>query len=270
MEGRGTTTAPAQRLRARPRPVRITERDREVLTFVADHRLVLAGHVGALLGVSEGTAYARLHRLASADLLNQRTEFHQPACYQITRKGLAAIGSELPKPRGIDLSCYAHDVGIAWVWLGARAGAFGAVREVLSERQMRSWDARPDRETEPLAVRLGGFGAGGRERLHYPDLLLHTAEAHRVGVELELSGKGRARREKILSGYAADARIDGVLYLVRRPAVARQLRASASRLGISSLVRVQPVSWGPSLKALDRAAAPQRARVEQRGAEAVR
>ncbi len=251
--------------------MRITERDREVLAFVADHRLVLAAHVGALLGVSEGAAHARLYRLARADLLSQRTEFHQqPACYQITRKGLAAIGSELRKPRGIDLRCYAHDVGIAWVWLRAQAGAFGELREALSERQMRSRDARPDREAEPLAVRLGGFGAGGRERLHYPDLLLHMADGHRVGVELELSGKGRARRERILSGYAADARIDAVLYLVRRPAVARQLRASASRLGISSLVHMQSVSWGASLKALDHGAATPRVRAAQSRGEAAR
>ncbi len=249
--------------------MRITDRDREVLAFVADHRLVLAVHVQALLGVSAGAAYARLHTLSCAGLLTQETVFHQqPACYQATRKGLAAIGSELPAPR-IDLRCYSHDVGLAWLWLTARAGALGELREVLSERHMRSWDAKPDRETEPFAMRLGGFGPGGRERLHYPDLLLHTADRHRVAVELELAGKGRGRRERILAGYAADARIDAVLYLTDRPGVARALRDSARRLGISSLVHVQRVSWGASMKGIGSGPAAGRVRAA-RGAEAGR
>jgi hypothetical protein len=245
--------------------VRLTDRDRDVLAFVADHRLVLAEQVQALLGVSARTATARLGALASAGLLSkERVFFQQPACYQITRQGLGAIGSELRAPRGIDLSCYAHDVGLGWVWLAARAGAFGRLRGVLSERQLRSRDARPERASEPLAVRLGGFGPAGRARLHYPDLLLHTASGHRVAVELELSGKGRVRREKILTGYAADARIDAVLYLVRRPGVARELRASAAKVGISSLVHVQSVQWGESMRALDRSATAQRAPAPKR------
>jgi hypothetical protein len=247
--------------------VHITPRDRDLLAFVADHRLVLAAHVQALLDVSAAAAYARLRALATAGLLSQQTVFHrQPACYQTTRKGLAVTGSDLPAPR-LDLRCYKHDTGLAWLWLAARAGAFGQLQEVLSERQLRSRDASIDGRSEPLAVRLGGFGPGGRERLHYPDLLLRGGDGHRIALELELSGKGRARREKILAGYAADARIDAVLYLVDRPAVARAVRESAARLGISSLVQVQSVAWSAAMTAPDAGAAPERLRTADRGAE---
>jgi len=91
-----------------------------------------------------------------------------------------------------------------------------------------------------LGVRLGGLGPRGQERLHYPDLLLHTTDGRRVALELELSSKGH-RLETILAGYGADPRIDGVVYLVESAAVARSVQAAARRLGVSSLVHVQRV-----------------------------
>jgi hypothetical protein len=92
----------------------------------------------------------------------------------------------------------------------------------------------------------GGLGPGGRERLHYPDLLLVTPEYRRIAIELELTSKGRTRREQILAGYAADCRIDAVVYLAEHPAVRRQVSESAARLGISHLVHVQRVR-GPAV-----------------------
>jgi hypothetical protein len=270
VEQRGPSAPPARRGHGRQRAARITARDLEVLAFVADHRLVLAAQIQALLGVSADATRARLGALSKAGLLSQQRLFHrQPACYQITRNGLAIIASELPRPN-LDLRCYGHDIGLAWLWLAARAGAFGRVREVLSERQMRSRDGRADRGGEPLAVRLGGFGAGGRQRLHYPDLLLATATAHRVALELELSGKGRSRREGILAGYAADARIDAVIYLVNRPGLQRQLQASAAGLGVSSLVHVKRFHWGASMRDFDRSPAAEAGLARRHGAEAGR
>lgn len=228
----------------------ITERDQALLSFVAQHRLVLTSHVQVLLSISQDAARARLRALRAAGLLAGERFFHgQPPCWWITRKGLALIGSRLPPPR-IDLSSYRHDVGLAWVWLAGQRGAFGPLRELVSERTMRSRDgalaqAAPvgPEPTEPFGVRLGGVGPAGRERLHYPDLLLITPGAARIAVELELSTKERARRERILSGYGADPRFDTVLYLVDRPAVARAIEGSAARLGISTMVHVQRVQW---------------------------
>ena len=226
--------------------LRLTDRDGDLLAFLAEHRLALASHVQALLGVSSATAAARLRALAAAGLVRTRHVFHgQPACHQITRQGLRAVGSALPAPR-LDVSCYAHDVGAAWLWLAARRGTFGPMREILGERRLRSHDGTAESlesggeaHRQPPGIRLGGTGADGRERLHYPDLLLVTSGGKRIAVELELTGKGRTRREKILAGYAGDARIDVVLYLVTSPATGRAIGASARRLGIQHLVHVQ-------------------------------
>jgi hypothetical protein len=227
--------------RRRGQTVLITDRDRELLAFLARHRLVHAGHAAALLGVTGERAAAILARLARGEYVHRQSVYEQqPACYRIRRKGLAAIGSGLPAP-GLDLRSYEHDVGLAWLWLVARAGTFGPLRELLSERQLRSHDEAPGRTEPPLAVRLGGFARGGRERLHYPDLLLVRPDGRRIGLELELSAKARPRLEQILAGYGADPRIDAVLYLVANRTIGRSVITAAERVGVDQLVRVQLV-----------------------------
>jgi hypothetical protein len=224
--------------------VRVTERDRALLSFTAEHRFVRADHVRRFLGTSESTAARRLQLLRDAGYLRREFIFQgEPACHAITRAGLALVESTLPPPSR-DVRAYRHDIGLAWLWLAARDGAFGPLRQAISERSLRSLDNPRRRSDPPLAVRLGGTGPNGGERLHYPDMLLITERGHRVAVELELSGKGRARREHILDGYAADPRVDAVLYLVESRAVGNAVLASARRRGIADLVRVERVEVG--------------------------
>jgi hypothetical protein len=221
--------------------VRLTERDVELLSFLAEHRLALPTHVAALLDTSAAAACTRMGKLARAGYLRPQDPFPgEPRWYQITRKGLSYIGSRLPTP-GVNLREYKHDVGIAWLWLAAQRGTFGPVGEILGARRLRSIDGGREPDAEPLAVRLSGLGPHGREQLHYPDLLLRTADGRRVALELELSPKGRTRLEKILAGYAADPRFAGVVYLVESRAVARSVHTAARRLGISDLVHLQRV-----------------------------
>lgn len=252
---------------------RLTPRDVELLSFLAEHRLALPTHAGVLLGTSAGTATTRLARLANAGLVKFHPAFPgEPRWCQITGSGLAMIGTPLPPPR-VDLRAYAHDVGVAWLWLAARDGTFGALQEIVSERRLRSHDGSRDPDDEPLGVRLGGFGPHGRENLHYPDLILRTADGRRIALELELTPKSRTRLEKILGGYGADPRFDGVVYLVDRPAVARSVHAAARRLGISELVHLQRVRSTVSRTASTAAPAAERtapSRRRTRATEAVR
>ena len=220
---------------------RLTATDDALLAFIGDHRFVLPAQAGALLGTSEEGARSRLRALTGAGyLIEEPVLAGQPATYRSTRVGHDAVGSEL-RPLPVGLRTYWHDVGAAWLWLAARSGAFGDMHEVLSERVLRSRDARQRVRDDPFGVRLGGLGPKGRERLHYPDLLLVDRGGRRLALELELTSKSPAKREQILGGYAVDPRIARVLYVVYKPQVARALRASVSRLGISSLVTIQRV-----------------------------
>lgn len=223
----------------------ITERDQVVLAFLAEQRLVVTPQIQALLGVTQRVAQDRLRSLREGGYVEQRRIFDgYPACSRITTQGLAAIGSRLPAPR-IDLASYQHDVGLGWLWLAARGGTFGTLRALRSERDLRSHDARGDRDGRALGVGLGLVGPGGREQLHYPDLLIETASGRRVALELELTGKSQSRLERIMMGYAADARIDAVLYLVPDHRIGDPIVQAARAAGISDLVSVQLLAGPP-------------------------
>jgi hypothetical protein len=221
----------------------VTDSDQAVLEFLAEHRVARAAHVAKLLDVSIDVAARRLRRLAKSGYVERDRLFAgQPHYASITREGLAATGSTLPAPR-LDVAEYRHDIGMAWVWLAARDGAFGALAGMHSEREMRSADRRSGEVEERFGLKVSGAGPRGGTLTHYPDLLLRTAGGHRVAVELELTAKAPRRLDKIMRRYVADRRIDAVVYLVDDQRVARQVRAAAARTGASDLVHVQPVRF---------------------------
>ncbi len=239
---------PTRVARPRPRrraPPRLSEPDRQLLAFAAEHRFVLGAQARTLLGTSAATASARLRVLTQAGWLGYERKLSGPGCYQITRRGLGVIGSSLGRPREVDLATYDHEVGLGWLWLAAGRGAFGDLVGIASERHMRSEDRRREDPDDRLGVRLPGVGPYGGERRHYPDLLLDTASGPRVAVELELTLKSPRRRTEILGGYALDGRIDGVLYLVENERAGRAMERSARAAGISDRVGVGLVRYAP-------------------------
>ena len=217
----------------------ITERDRELLGLLAEHRVMVVPQVAVGLGVADGTAAARLRHLHELRLIGYEAIFReQPAAAWIARRGLDAIESRLPPP-SIDLKGYRHDIGVGWMWLAAQRGAFGSVSALVSEREMRSHDLRSDRTAEPFGVALGGLDSYGRMTRHYPDLLLATGDGTRVALELELTAKSTRRLDTIMRGYAGDGRIDSALYLVPTVSLERLITAAVTRAGIPDLVRVE-------------------------------
>jgi hypothetical protein len=207
---------------ANPDPPTIDAADRELLRFLGLHRAVTAAQIPVLLSLSPSRATARLRRLERAQLLRRERIFHgQPNTLTITARGRGVIGSQLPQPR-VSLTEYRHDVGVSWLWLAARGGAFGPLREIVSEWELRA-TSRP----------VNGIDQ------HRPDLWLITDAGRRVAVELELTPKGRGRLDRIMLGFAGDPALDAVLYLVPNPRVGRGIEAAAQRAGISGLVHVQ-------------------------------
>ncbi len=208
-------------------------------------RVAVAPQVQALLGVSARVAQRLVRNLDAGGYVHREWIFagQEPAC-RIAAHGLAAVGSRLSAPK-LDLACYQHDIGLGWLWLAARSGSFGPLRELHSEREMRSHDARADSAGAAIGVGLGEVGPRGRQRLHYPDLLLGTPSGKRIAIELELTGKGRRRLERIMESYAADPRIDAILYLVADRPLGRRIEQAARTAGIGELVHVQALAGPP-------------------------
>jgi hypothetical protein len=235
----------------------VSEVDEEVLRYVARHPVVLVSHVQAVLGLQEQAAAERLDSLSAEGLLRLAPKLrNQLAGYQITRSGLAQIGSDLPVPP-VDLRRYWHDIGVVWLWVAARNGVFGEIERVFSEREMRAADQIDAAAKDPVdldlspalrakaadasfGIRLESGARRGPVPMHYPDLVL-VVPSGRLAVQLQLTGVGRDPLEAILSGYALKPSITDVLFLVDSSAVAFAVRASAAWLGLARSVHVQKV-----------------------------
>lgn len=191
---------------------------------MAEHRLVLGRQLATLSGTDDRDPRLRrrLTRLVTKELII-RENAHGETHYRILKPGLTAIGNALPVPSDT-LSHYWHDVGLAWLWLAGHGGAFGPLSEVVGERRLRAADRAGEHPDNPYGVRLGGLDQYGNESLHYPDLLLIDRHGRRLALELELTQKARAKLDPILGGYAADPRIDHVLYLVEANSSGRGIR----------------------------------------------
>jgi hypothetical protein len=228
-----------------------------MLAFMAEHRRVAEGQLAAVVATSPVRIRDRLRRLEAGGYLTRDADFVSPG-HTISRSGLVAVGSDLPVPEPT-LGSFWHDVGTAGLWLAAWGGAFGPVRAVVAERRMRSYDEAAAGPEDLYAVRLGGLTERGRERRHYPDLVLVDRRGRRLALELELSHKGVARREAIIAGYGADRRLDGVVYLVQANAsgrrIAKTIAGSARRMGVSERVRLRAVTPSHHEPAPARAAA---------------
>ncbi|HET9094378.1 MAG TPA: hypothetical protein VFN36_04775 [Solirubrobacteraceae bacterium] len=219
----------------------LTDRDHAVLGPLAEHRFLTLPQIALLLAVGERTALRRLRGLERSGLVTVRPVFHGvPQAAWIERPGLRALDSPLAAPQ-INLNEYRHDVGVGWLWLAARAGALGELRDVTTERRMQAEDAAAGVAGEPPAwgIGVGLFSSRGTPQRHYPDLLLQAASGHRVAVELELTGKSAGRLDRIMRAYASDARVDHVLYVAATPVIAARVRESARRAGIPERVHVQ-------------------------------
>lgn len=191
--------------------------------------------------------------LARELVRRERVMRSEPDCFQITRAGLALIDSELPPPEFGPR--YRHDVGVAWMWLAARGGAWGRTERIMTEREMRSIDE--DRQHDGQATKAGhaqaqsdsarkSFGIrlplDDGSRLYYPDLLLVRGR-RRVAVELQLATPSPRRLRQVLSGYSADERVSAILFEVVDPGIGHALRSAASQLENPPIVHIQPARW---------------------------
>ncbi len=232
----------------------LDETDRQLLTLLAEHRAVAAPQISAWLKCSDQAAAARLERLNHAKLiLADAPNTGQPEVVTIRGAGLRALGLRCREPQ-LNHQEYRHDVGLAWLWISAHQGGFGPLRNVISEKAMRSADHRFDRSSEvkrylsgekPFGIRHGATTPTGRERRHYPDLLLETPSGHRIAVELELTAKAPDRLRQIMSAYGNDDRIKSVLYIVPTAALAKRIRSAARDAGVSDLVQIRPLMSTP-------------------------
>jgi hypothetical protein len=247
------STRPKKRARSQ-----LGEQDLRVLEMLGHHRAVDTRQVAEWLACTEGTARKRLRRLAGptpeirASPREGFVAIHlmqagQSPTVTIADKGLAVLGRR-PAAVEVKWSERRHDIGVAWLWLAAQQGAFGSLRNTITEREMvahdSALDSRPEVERMLDPGKALGLGAGlltesGRPHRHYPDLLLETTDGHQLAVELELSRKNSSRLDLVMEHYACDSRVDSVLYLVADEYTARKVEQAARKALIGDFVQIR-------------------------------
>ena len=255
------------------RPVsayRLTDRDVQVLAFLAEHRLALAPACRERSSPPRPRRRrGRLSKLANAGLVAppapvpRRAAFLPDHAQQASRSPRRPLGAP-----GDDLREYAHDVGLAWLWLAAHGGTFGSASRdrrrasaALARRGSASRAPRRSRSGSAASVRTAASGSTT------PTSCSATADGRRVALELELTQNSADRLETILERLRRRSALRR-RRLPGRTRVGRAVVGAARRLGIEPLVHVQrirstvskQVTGAPSAPSAGRGPAPARTR----------
>lgn len=202
--------------------------------WIGRQRFAEAVQVARRFEMDERNTYRRLRGLAGVGLLGHRRVFHrQPGAYWATRPGLEAAGLRV-RPAEIDIRTYEHDRLAADLAIELEA-EFGP-SAVKTERELRSRDAAAGE----LRFGIRRTMSTGRHALHFPDLAIERGEVQPLAVEVELTAKGRARLESIITGYVRARHFAGVRYYVA-PAATQGLQRAIARAEAGHLFDVRRI-----------------------------
>ena len=170
------------------RTERITERDLEILDFIARYGVVPRKVVSEWAKTGRAVTAARERRLREAELIEVLSGLGDSGRLVLcTRRGLLTIGrEELPVAR-FSPATLVHSATMARV--AAKLEAAG--HQVLSEREIEARERAEGRRVFSAECRNG--------RLHRPDLVLLGERPE--AVEVELTAKSAHRLDEILRAW---------------------------------------------------------------------
>jgi hypothetical protein len=211
--------------------LKLTDEQVELLRWSASLGATTAEALALRLGVTTGSARARLASMARRRLLARvRPLTGQPSLYAPTRRGLRACDLGALTLCRVTAADASHLIVCAAV--AAALERRYPDHRVLGERELRAAERDLHR---PLASASLGGTYGGACGLHRPDLVLVPRARGGdipMAVEVELSVKAPQRLRAICRSWARCRTIAGVLYVVSdraHPAVSRAV--SAARAG---------------------------------------
>jgi hypothetical protein len=224
----------------------MSDPDQDLLLFTAAHEVVIAGQAAALLAISDADANDRLEQLRARRLVTRvQLSSRLPPAYRITRDGSELIDSGLPPLRALHPSRYRHELAIAWLWVSARHGQLGDLREVLTRREMHAADATlrseslldtPGASFEDQPATEAQLDA----RHAYPDLGLVQATGGWATLDVVLSPPQPTRLRTMLGRYHRDRLMLAQLFLVESDGeIDTAIRAAADQLGLTDRVHIQ-------------------------------
>jgi hypothetical protein len=211
---------------------RITQRDLEVLEFVARFGLLPGSAAARWAGTSRSVTYRREARWREHGLVRVLPSVAGSGrLLSCTREGLLAVGQEGLRPARVSLGGVRHAATVAWV--AAELERLG--ERLLSELEIMAIESREGRRLYSAELYDG--------RYHRPDLVLLEGG---IGVEVELTQKASWRLDSILRGWRSaigEDRLGGVRYLCSERAF-RAVSLAIERTCSEELIEVDHLEGG--------------------------
>jgi hypothetical protein len=187
-----------------PRTDRISQRDLEVLEFIARHGLVPRDAVAHWAATSRSVTYGRERRLLSTGMIVRSGFGSDLRLLAPTSLGLRACGrSDLRPPRHSPATLRHEALTARLAATLERAGG-----RLLSEREVLAVERAEGEQL--LSASLG------RGRIHRADLIRLDADGTPAeAIEVELTNKGAARLDALLRAWhwaVAERRLQRVIY----------------------------------------------------------
>jgi hypothetical protein len=181
---------------------RITDRDLEVLEFVARFGLVPGSAAARWARTSRSVTYRREARWRAHGLVRVLPSVAGSGrLLTCTRDGLQAVSREGLRPARVSVGGVRHAATVAWV--AAELEPLG--ERILSELEIMAIESREGQRLYSAELSDGHF--------HRPDLVLIEGK---IGVEVELTQKASWRLDSIMRGWRSaigEGRLGGVRYL---------------------------------------------------------
>lgn len=245
-----------------PGGLRLTERDYQLLTFLARYRLATIGQLARQFDTSEGALRNRLPRLEKAGLLAWAyTGQTKPKVWTITDTGLKVAGVHLKAPQ-ISWGTLRHtlglvDLGITFEQAGElvvteREIRAAATRDTPTARMRTAIDLRkhldPDVDSSQAAARGYILPTPGKAWGHIPDMVLvrqpfDNGASGNIAIELELNRKTLADWKTILTAYRDSPQFAQTIYYITDGEVERGLTGTINALNAQD--RIQVVRFTP-------------------------
>lgn len=250
------------------RNVSLTDRDIEILGFLARYRYATYPQIARAFGTTPVALRQRFPRLAAEKLIEKHKVGQSGyAVWLPTASGVRLSGYDLATPT-LKWGTLAHTLGL--VDIGIRFEDENEV--VVTEREIRAADTR-DRNPTPQMLSamqsLSEFDDDGLDDVptrqfiipmgvnegsfnHIPDMVLvrprgEHGEPASVAIELELNRKPATQWRKILKAYKMADNIAGVIYFTHKKDIARSIIRAAEDVGAADIVQARPFKFRESL-----------------------
>lgn len=201
-----------------PRRGELTERDLEIAPWIGRLSGATRQDVQVRFGLGKSQAYRRVQVLVQFGLVD-------------SRRVLADSPALLTAPgRPLRPASYEHAVRVAGRVAASEASGALVISELEIRRERAGNPAFPAWVTD--ADRIVALGCR-----RVPDLIERLPSGGLRAIEIELSSKGRSRRERVLGHYSA-SKYEEVKWLVPNGQLAAVIRREIDRLGLARYMEV--------------------------------